>query len=288
MVVDFQLQEVSEQGPVALTPFHQWVFPGGAIWTQFYRQTGKYLLRFPGLADFHVSEDGGQVVCRPAAGVSAQTVLHLYENQVVPLALSLLGALVFHASAVEVDGYGIAFVGESGHGKSTLAASFSTNGFRFLSDDGFIVEEAGDGYRVLPSHPSIRLWGDSEKALMGHGVKLAPPVQYSPKARFLADDRVVFCAEPQPLQRVYFLGEGKAPKIGFQRMSASEALIELVKHSFLLDIEARDLIAAHFDRVAKLAAQPVHYRLDYPRRFEQLALVRQAIVDHTCEAKEAA
>jgi len=34
-------------------------------------------------------------------------------------------------------------------------------------------------------------------------------------------------------------------------MSASEALIELVKHSFLLDIRAHDLIASHFDRLAR-------------------------------------
>jgi len=66
----------------------------------------------------------------------------------------------------------------------------------------------------------------------------------------------------------------------FQRLSAAEALVEWVKHSFLLDVEERPRLASHFDQVAALANQPMHYRLDYPRRYENLARVRQAIVEH--------
>ena len=38
-----------------------------------------------------------------------------------------------------------------------------------------------------------------------------------------------------------------------------------------------------FDQVAALANQPIHYRLDFPRRFENLVQVRQAIVEHACD-----
>jgi hypothetical protein len=47
----------------------------------------------------------------------------------------------------------VVFAAESGRGKSTLAASFAVNGFRFLTDDGLVLEPAGEGYAVLPSHP---------------------------------------------------------------------------------------------------------------------------------------
>ena len=149
--------------PSVAHSFHTWAFPDGTPWTEFYRENGGYLLRFPDLADFRVSADGLEVTGFPVPGVSESTSQHLYLNQVLPLVLSKLGKLVFHASAVEVPGGAVAFAAESGRGKSTLAASFAVNGFRFLTDDGLVLEPVADGYQVQPSHPSIRLWEDSEE-----------------------------------------------------------------------------------------------------------------------------
>ena len=279
-MVDFKFMDVRLQAPLDNAPFHQWVFPDGVIWTAFHRTDTGYLLRFPDLADFEVSADGRSVSCRPATDVTEETSRHLYLNQVLPLALSKLGKLVFHASAVEVADAAVAFVAESGRGKSTLAAGFARNGFRFLTDDGLVVEACGNGYRALPSHPSIRLWTDSEAAIIAPGARTAPALSYTSKIRFLAGPDIAFCDQPRPLRRVYFLGDGSAAALFFQPMSAAEALVEWVKHSFLLDIEDRSLLASHFDQVAGLANQPIHFRLDYPRRFKDLPSVRQAIVEH--------
>ncbi len=256
------------------------MFPDGALWTEFHRADGGYLLRFPDLADFQVSADALHVTGFPAPEVSDATMQHLYLNQVLPLVLSKLGKLVFHASAVEVGEGAVAFVAESGRGKSTLAASFAVNGFRFLTDDGLVVEPSVRGFEALPSHPSIRLWADSEAALVPPTARRAPPVHYTAKARFLADEDLVFCKQPRPLRRVYFLGDGSAATLEFRRLSGAEALVEWVRHSFLLDIEEKPRLASHFDQVAALANQPIHYRLDYPRRFEDLACVREAILEH--------
>ena len=117
---------------------------------------------------------------------------------------------------------------------------------------------------------------------------MAPALEFTSKARFLAGEGLVFCEQPRPLRRVYFLGDGRADSPEFQRLNAAEALVEWVKHSFLLDIEEKPLLASHFDQVAKLANQPIHYRLDYPRDFECLARVRQAIVDHAQHEDKAA
>lgn len=287
-MVDFQLGAACFQTPLESTPYHEWVFPEGEVWTRFYRLGAGYLLRFPEMADFQVSADGRRVSCSPVADVPEETVRHLYLNQVLPLALSMMGKMVFHASAVEVANGAVAFMGDSGRGKSTLAASFATGGFRFLTDDGLVVEAAGSGYQVLPSHPSIRLWEDSQDALITPGTETAPPLHFTSKSRFLAGDSIVFCEQPRSLRRVYLLGDGSAPMTTFQRMSAAEALAEWMNHSFLLDIEARELVAAHFDRVAKLANLPIYYRLDYPRRYEELDRVREAIIRHAEEEESEA
>jgi hypothetical protein len=279
-VIELRLQPARSQSPAAHPPFHTWTFPDGALWTEFHRANGGYLLRFPDLADFQVSADALHVTGFPAPEVADATMQHLYLNQVLPLVLSKLGKLVFHASAVEVDEGAVAFVAESGRGKSTLAASFAVSGFRFLTDDGLVVEPGVRGLEALPSHPSIRLWEDSEAALVPSTARRAPPVHYTSKARFLADEDLVFCEQPRPLRRVYFLGDGRAATLELRPLASAEAMIEWVKHSFLLDIEEKPRLASHFDQVADLANQPMHYRLDYPRRFEELARVREALVEH--------
>jgi len=279
--VAFTLASASVQIPVEGELFNEWLFPDGTPWTQFFRTDLGYLLRFPDLADFKVSGNGLTVCCIPTPNIESETSQHLYLNQVLPLALSKRGKLVFHASAVEVGDSAVVFVGESGRGKSTLAASFATNGFRFLTDDGLVVEAGKDSYLVFPSHPSIRLWQDSEEVLIPPETEIAPALDFTSKARFLVGKNIAFCDHPRPLRRVYFLGDGSASKLIFQRMTAAEAHIEWVKHSFLLDVEEKTLLAGQFEQVIQLARQPIYYRLDYPRCFDQLTHVRQAIVEHS-------
>ena len=281
--IDFEIELIRPQLQLSAVLFHESSLPDGTPWIRFHRSSAVYILRFPGLADFQMSLDGSEVRCWPVSGLSDETIQHLYLNQVVPLALSKQGNLVFHASAVEVGGEGIAFIGESGRGKSTLAASFATCGFRFLTDDGLLVDSVDGEFRIMPSHPSIRLWEDSQHALVGKGAAMAPPVEFTSKGRFLAGDRIAFCEQPRRLRRVYFLGDGAQQGVVFERMKPGEALIELVKHSFLLDVEERAMLAAHFDDLAHLVSRPIYYRLDYPRRYDCLARVRQSIVEHTLE-----
>ena len=285
--VSFLISDARAHAEPHATLFHEWSFPDGSPWTRFYRTEPGYLLRFPELADFELSRDGCTVCCWPVPGISNDSVQHLYLNQVLPLALSKLGKLIFHASAVEIGEGAVAFVGESGRGKSTLAASFATNGSRFLTDDGLVLESVGGQCMAMPSHPSIRLWDDSQEALIGEDAQIAPAVQFTSKSRFLAGKDIAFCELPRPLRRVFFLGEGEQMHPAFERLSPSDALIELVKHSFLLDIEELAMLAAHFEELTDLVRQPIFYRLNYPRDYGDLARVRQAIVEHVMDAGDA-
>ena len=285
--MDFTLQDARRQQRLRCRPFRVWRQPEGNAWMQFYRTDAGYLLRFPGLADFQIAGHEFAVTCRPAPGVQEETSKHLFLNQVLPLVLSKRGKLVFHASAVEVKTVAAAFVADSGRGKSTLAASFASAGFRFLCDDGLVLEEQGNDYQAMPSHPSIRLWQDSQDALVGAGVQSALPVQYTTKARILSGDGVAFCAQPRALKRVYFLGDGSAHEPTVQRLSAVQTLGEWVKHAFLLDPDEKTLLSAHFDRLVSLANQLPGYHLDYPRRYDVLAAVRRVIIANILDTNTA-
>jgi hypothetical protein len=288
MTAGFELRDARAQAALGTAPFHQWTLPDGSAWAQFHRAGAGYLLRFPELADFEVSADALAVACHPAPGADGDTAENLYLNQVLPLVLSKRGKLVFHASAVEIDDGAVAFAAESGRGKSTLAASFAASGRRFLTDDGLVLEPARDGFEVQPGHASIRLWADSREALLAADAAAAAPAQHTSKQRFLAGMDLAFCPQARPLRRAYFLGDGGAAAPTFARMSAAEALLAWVQHSFLLDFAEQPLLAAHFDRVAALANLSICYRLDYPRRYGDLPQVRQAILEHCREEEMAA
>ncbi len=279
-MVNFAVQPIRPLASQPLPSFHQWHLPDGTLWLQFYRIPSGYLLRFTDLADFEVAVDGQTIACWPSAAISDSTIQHLYLNQVLPLALGQQGKLVFHASAVEIGEVAVAFMGASGRGKSTLATSFATNGFRFLTDDGLIVEPHDGHHYVQPSHPSIRLWQDSEAALISQNAIKAPPVQFTAKARFLSGDGIVFCPQPRPLQQIYFLGAGKAEQFVCQRINPAVAFIELVKHSFILDVEEPTLLSNQFAALSDLIQQIPCYHLDYPRCFATIAAIRQALINH--------
>jgi hypothetical protein len=271
------------QTPPKRKPYHAWAFPDGTEWTTFHRSSEGYLLRFPDLVDFEVNADGKSARSWPAPGISDDTVEHLYLNQVLPLMLSRQDNLVFHASAIETEGGALAFMGLSGRGKSTLAASFATSGMRFMTDDGLLLMEQEGDYHVHPSHASLRLWQDSQEALVPANVSTGPEVQHTSKGQFIAGHEMVFCDSAQPLSCVYFLGEGTATEIEIQPAKPTEALVELMRNSFLIETEEHGALSRNFDRLARFVQLSIFYHLDYPRRYESLPLVREAILAHANE-----
>ena len=279
-MVDFQTQSACLQEPLSAAPFHVWDLPGGGGWALFYRRPGGFLLRFPKLADFEISADGNGVVCAPAPGVTDAAIEHLFLNQVLPLALSKQGKLVFHASAVEMASGAIAFPAPSGRGKSTLAAGFARRGQRFLTDDGLFIGRQARVFMVEASHASLRLWEDSTDHLRADAWESAPALSYTTKTRLLAGPDLPHCDDRKPLLAAYFLGEGMAEAPQLRRLTEVEALVEWAKNSFLLDVEDRSLISAHFDHLAAFANQIPCYALDYPRRYEELPRTIEFICRH--------
>jgi len=278
-VTGYTRREPRLQGPADAPAYHEWLGDNSVV-TSFHRTPGGYLVRFPQLADFEISQDAGAVACHPAPSVDQATCDHLFLNQVLPLVLSKRGKLVFHGSVVEIAGSAAAFLGPSGMGKSTLAAAFVNAGHRFLGDDGFVLEKAGDGSRVLPSHPSIRLWNDSESAILAGRWAKAPPVSCSGKNRLLEGTKGRFCDEALPLGAAYFLGKTTRSAIRFEPLDPSEALLQWVRNSFLLDPREPAVIATHFESLAGIANTLPCFRLDYPRRFAELHRVLDSVTGH--------
>jgi hypothetical protein len=276
----FTLMPHRRQAACETPPFHESVSAAGVVWTEFHRRGAAYLLRFPGFADFDVSAGGTEVVCHPSPGADHATTEHLYLNQVLPLALSRQGRLAFHGSAVKVQDGIVAFLGRTGTGKSTLAARFARTGASFVTDDGLLLAREGEGYFVLPQHPSIRLWRDSHQALIDDdgSLALAPPVSFTSKARVLAGDGLPHCNETLKLLAAFVLDVPASARIAIRRATASEAVLGWVRNSYVLDPEDPAALSRHFHNATTVGQDVPTYVLEYPRQFERLAEVQAAIL----------
>jgi hypothetical protein len=269
------------QGSLTASPFHGWTTPDGEVWCDFYRLPDGYLLRFPGLADFFVSLDGLRITATPVPDLDDATLDHLYLNQVAPLAMSRQHKLVLHGGAVVINHAAVAFIGRSGQGKSTLVAGFAANGYRFLTDDGLQLIPHAGAWLASPGPASIRLWDDSNAALMPPDSLLAPAISYSSKARLLAGGTLEHSKQALPLRAIYLLDTPTDNSgISITACSGGETLMALIGNSFLLDIEEREVLERHFATLSELARNGIVYRLRYPRDYAQLPAVRTAVCRH--------
>lgn len=275
--------EERQQTRIADPPFQTMSLPDDQPWMELYRRQDTYLVRFPGTADFEISKSGSEVRSHPVPGASPEAIEHLYLNQAYPLALSLQMKLVLHGSAVEIDGQALAFLGESGRGKSTLAVRFIESGCRFLADDAVVIEQMASGYLVRSGHPSIRLWADSLAKLLAPLVKRNVAIDHDGKARLILGDESIFCTTDRPLAGVYILGEGEASTVSIAPIAAKPAMIELVRHSFMLGVDERSMLEHNFNKLAELCRRPLFFSLDYPRRYDVLDEVYGAILRHLSE-----
>lgn len=247
------------------------------------RVGSDYLLRFPGLAEFVVSSDARRIRARRLRAMPLGTIRHLLLDQVLPLALSHRSDLVVHAGAVGTPHGVIAFLGPSGTGKSTLAASLARAGFPLVADDFLWLREQSAGLVAVPSYPGFRLWSDVADEMFGH--ETTPRVaHFTSKKRCGAGPAIPFAGEAAALARVYLLSESRradVPRIA--PVKPRDALIELARQGYQIDAEDRDRWVRRFRLLGHAARTVLFRRLEYPRCFAALADVHHAIVADLAE-----
>ena len=261
-------------------PYDRWVLENGEEASLFFRESDEYIVRFPDFADFRISLERQAVCCWPAPGISDRDIADKYFNQIVPLVMGCNGELVLHASAVTIGETAIAFLGPSRRGKSTLAAAFAQAGHPFLTDDGLILDHDGANYMVRSRAPILRLCSDSEAAILQRPGP-APDEAGAIKGPVQAGGEFAHREQPAPIGSLYLLTEPQGvdvPQIA--PLSQPEALSELLRHSFILDVEDRDRVRSLFDRLVDVVASVECFGLDYPRRFPELPSVLSVIMTH--------
>jgi hypothetical protein len=181
----------------------------------------EHWLHVPGVASFRFASDP-RVTAVPHGHVSTQSIRHVFDHSVLPLALQALGREGFHASAVLTANGVVGFCGKTHTGKSTLAYALSRRGFAQWSDDALIWEVNGDrpSTRRLEFHVRLR---DQSLAHFGH--RSASDIPGSPLD---AQDRA-------RLSSLYVLSrttvDGCAPRVAIEQLTGARALTTLLDHA---------------------------------------------------------
>ncbi len=124
----------------------------------------RYLLDIPGVARFLV-ESGDQVRVQLAAHAPMGDVCSYLLGSVFGALCHQNGLLPLHGSAVAHEGEVTVLLGNSGAGKSTMAACLQARGHRIAADDICLLEETAHGMRVVPVAGWVKLWRESMEHL---------------------------------------------------------------------------------------------------------------------------
>lgn len=279
MTITFDRLEPGQLDDATGEPFDRWVTPAGEVAAEFRRLKegefrGGYRVSFPGQAEFDIAPDLARVRGLALDGGPEGALDTLYHNSIVPLIGNHCGGLFLHGSAVAGNTGAIGVLGLSRSGKTTLAGAFARAGYPFLTEDVLELRPAAHAYMVAPQRPVLRVFGDSAAFLTGDRTRDRAE---APKGELPASDLVPFTESAAPLRGLCLLGPGEAAGVALDPLGEAEALRQLFGHAFLLDVEDRAVLNAHFDRLARLVARIPCYALDYPRRYEQLPGVIETV-----------
>lgn len=286
--MDWTPEPAREQHELPTQPYDRWVSPQGVCMAEFHRTDDSYLIRFPYQCDFELFPEqsglGFRIVGWPVPDCDAQSVINLYHNAIQPILGNHSGGLFLHGSAVRLqaddnttNSGAVAFLGLSRGGKTTLAGSFARAGFPFLTEDVIDLRLKDGNYWLQPKRSKLRLFADSARFLLGEGIEIGDD---DLKQDVEAGGVLPFASQEVPLRQIYVLGTDHRAPLTIRRLSLPEALKTLMPHAFILDVEDKSRLKAHFARMADLAQDIPCYALDFTRDYAELPRVQSAVLEN--------
>jgi hypothetical protein len=238
---------------------------------RFQATSSHLILRVDGHGRY-LAKNGREVIIAldPAADPDAIRLFLL--SSVMGAILHQRGILALHASAVEIHGCAVIFMGHSGAGKSTIAAALAKRGHRILSDEIAAVTVRDGKHHVLPGWPQLNIWTDVADTL---GYKLANLRRVRPgleKYGLPMGDR--YCDAPLCLARIYILSSINTPEFKTDRLKGVAKLTAIVGQTYRPSFLGEgDTARRHFYLCAAVAqAVSVHklVRPQVPLRLTEL------------------
>jgi hypothetical protein len=220
----------------------------------------QYLMRFRDCGEFVISEDLSEVHVRRDPAGRFELLPILMAGTVSALLLTLRGQTVLHASAVAIDGAALAFVGQSGRGKSTLATLLCLDGADLVTDDVLTVD-AGPPVTCTGGASELRL-RPTASVLAEQGPDHA--------SRVTADERLAFAPSPavvQPLPLAAIIvpsPDRAASDIQVRRLAPSTAVFWLLVFPRVHGWSRPDVLSRDFAMLSNIVNSVPVYDVTVP------------------------
>ena len=237
----------------------------------------EVLLNIDKIGRFHIRQ-GREILIEAAADVQPKD-LRLY------LLGSALGAIYFqrglfplHASVVVIKGSAVAFTGDSGAGKSTMAAWMNSQGYPLLCDDVCVVRFDDQGTPVAyPGFPRLKLWKDALNAFEIDSSDLQRDYSRADKFHMSPSNR--FWTDPVPLTHINVLQFSETDSTPcIEDVSPASAVHLLRNNTYRFQyISGLGLTRSHFLDCVKLARNTRLHYLNRPRNHADLAACQKLI-----------
>jgi hypothetical protein len=234
----------------------------------FKRPDGGLSLLFDDTGRFDVSLDGNSIVWMRPDGAVDEAARADSVSRVLALAMHMQGVLTLHASAVSIDGQGVAFFAPKYHGKSTLAAALLRSGARLVTDDTLPIRI--ETAEMLPGVHHLRLWGDAA-GRTAHGEEGADPGR---KLLISTLGDAELQQQPVHIAALYVLvpqlPQPRQPAVRRERLTGIAATMALVQHAKLASLLRGQEAGTVFTQAAALAGRVPVYALIVQRDLERL------------------
>ena len=247
-----------------------------------YGYSSHYVLSWEFLSDFLISRDGTRIECHPWADVPWSDIRQFLLGRVLPFALNLRGVVTLHGGAVLLPKGAVAFVANSGTGKSTLISTLNSYGFPIVSDGVIAVNDIEGEFHMFAGPPYVRLTQESLDHLMPHlpTSREVEPDYDKFKVSFLRDSQAVGTS-PIPLQAVFLLDRSNEPDspIHISTLPPMNALPTMFGRTTNIALLERSYLKQQFSFLSRLVGQVPVRRLEYPSWLDSIPDVCAAILD---------
>ncbi len=225
---------------------------------------GEFLLRVDSVARYYV-RDGRTVTIQPEPGVEEERILIFLMGSAIGALLHQRNTLVLHAGAIAVHGKSVLFCGQSGVGKSTLAAGFHERGYPFLADDVCAIAIGDGGPSVVPGVPRLKLWADALKKLDKDKDQLKGVRWTQGLDKYLLPVEPLY-KTPVALQSIFVLNTSNKDQIEITALRGGEKIQPIINNTyrfrFLAGLGGKK---EHFTQCAAVATRADVYRTVRPR-----------------------
>jgi hypothetical protein len=244
-----------------------------------------FYLRYNDGIEFVLNREGTSIVAGRPANATPEDVAIYLLGPVLGFVLRLRGISCLHASAVAVGGQAVAFLGPTGAGKSTLAATFARKGFPVLTDDIVVLREHGGAFQVPPASPRLCLWPETVAALFGSPnamPRLTPENSVDPewdkRGLHLTGDGYHYQSQPLPLAAIYVLGERRNGHPVIEALSGREGMAILMANTYRNEFLEKPLLAQEFELLGNVVSQVLLRKISPPADLRSLPSLCDLIV----------